>query len=264
MTKKARVLGLIDNTRFDVLSYCLMAQPITVIAKNFINLLYPLHCAACKTALDPLDRSGLCSFCEDKIKTNPRPYCTLCGRPVQSGGGSCAECERHSFAFDRAWSACLYEGVLKELISLFKYRGRLALSGILSGKLVEFIKDNVEIIDGVNLITFVPLYNGWLSEREYNQSGILAAAISREFKIPVSKALEKTARTRRQNELSREERLTNLTGAFKSKDDAAIDGARILLIDDVMTTGATLSECAKILKGAGAGEVRCLTLARGL
>ena len=241
-----------------------MALSITVVAKNFINLLYPLHCAACKTALDPIDRPGLCSFCEGQIKINPRPYCTLCGRPIQSGGKSCAECGRNIFAFDRAWSACLYEGVLKELIHLFKYRGRLALSGILSGKIIEFIKDNAEIIDGISLITFVPLYNGWPSEREYNQSGILAAAISREFKIPVSKALEKTARTRRQNELSREERLTNLTGAFKSKDDAAIDGARILLIDDVMTTGATLSECAKILKGAGTEEVRCLTLARGL
>ena len=82
--------------------------------------------------------------------------------------------------------------------------------------------------------------------------------------MPVSRLLEKRVNTRRQNELSRDERLTNLTGAFKPKDNALIGGANILLIDDVMTTGTTLNECAKTLKSAGAVEVRCLTLARGL
>ena len=80
----------------------------------------------------------------------------------------------------------------------------------------------------------------------------------------MSKALEKRSRTRRQNELSRDERLTNLKGVFEVKENAGLNGAKLLLIDDVMTTGATLSECAKSLKSAGAKEVRCLTLARGL
>lgn len=241
-----------------------MAQTITIITKNLINLLYPLHCAACKAALDPLNESGLCSFCENQIKRTLKPYCTLCGRSMHATGELCAECKRRSFSFDRAWSACLYEGVLKEVIHLFKYRGRLALSGILCKRIVAFIKDNREIIDGIDHITFVPLYNGWLNEREYNHSGILAAAISAEFTIPISRAVEKTLRTRRQNELSRDERLTNLEGAFRVKDNVRLDGSKLLLIDDVMTTGATLDECAEALKSAGAEEVRCLTLARGL
>ncbi|MDO8525364.1 MAG: ComF family protein [Candidatus Omnitrophota bacterium] len=241
-----------------------MTRPITIIAKNFANLLYPLHCAACKESLEALNKTGLCLHCDSQIKRNPKPYCSLCGRSLKSDGRLCAECERGGFAFDRAWSACLYEGVLKELIHLFKYRGRLSLSGILCGKVIDFIKDNTEIIDGINIITFVPLYNAWLNQREYNQSGILAAAISREFGVGISKALEKKHKTRRQNELSKEERSSNLLGLFRVKDSSEFAGTRALLIDDVMTTGATLNECAKCLKSAGAAEVRCLTLARGV
>lgn len=241
-----------------------MDLPITIIAKNFVNLFYPLHCAACKSALDPLNKSGLCSFCAGSIRANPKPYCVSCGRSMQSAAAYCAECGQKGFAFDRAWSACLYEGVLKELIHLFKYRGRVALSGILCGKLVEFIRDNREIIDSIDLITFVPLYKGRFNEREFNQSGILASAVSREFGVPISNMLKKAAKTRRQNELSRDERLTNLIGAFKATDPSGLTGAKILVVDDVMTTGATLDECAKTLKAAGAAEVRCLTLARGL
>ena len=150
------------------------------------------------------------------------------------------------------------------MIHLFKYSGKSALSGVLSEKIVDFIHNNKEIICDIDYITFVPLYSGWLNEREYNHSGILAAAISAEFLVPVSKALEKRSKTRRQSELSRDERLINLTGAFEIRDNARLDGSKLLLIDDVMTTGATLSECAKTLKAAGAKEVRCLTLARGI
>ncbi|MDD5428830.1 MAG: ComF family protein [Candidatus Omnitrophica bacterium] len=241
-----------------------MAQPITVIAKNFINLLYPIHCAACRSAIDPMTRTGLCNICETKIKRNPKPYCPSCGRSVTSVDDICEECKITRFAFDRAWSACLYEGVLKELIQQFKYKGKLSLSSVLCDTMTGFIKDNKNIIEGTDLITFVPLYNDWLNEREYNQSGILASAISREFMIPIVKPLEKSARTKRQNELPRAERLTNLTGVFKVRDKGSLNGSSILLVDDVMTTGATLSECAKALKEAGAKEVRCITLARGM
>ncbi len=247
-----------------------MAQPITIIAKNFINLLYPLHCAACKIPLDPVNKVILCPACEGKLKKNPKPYCEKCGRSVRSGVKVCGECERSGFAFERAWSAYLYEDVIKELIWLFKFRGKLSLSSLLCGKTIKFIKDNREIIEGIDTVTFVPAHHGWLNDREYNQSAILASAVSREFKIPLSRPLEKTALTKRQNELARDERLTNLMGMFKvnlpdgAKDSAVIRNARILLIDDVMTTGATLNECSKTLKNAGAKEVRCLTLARGM
>jgi ComF family protein len=183
---------------------------------------------------------------------------------MQSDKRLCAECERTGFAFDMARSALLYEGVLKELIHMFKYRGKLSLSAVLCEKIILFLKNHREIIDGADAILFVPLYNAWLNQREYNHSGILASAISREFGVPVSKALEKKRRTSRQSELSREERITNLIGLFRVKEGSGLAGSKVLLVDDVMTTGTTLNECAKTLKSSGVSEVRCLTLARGV
>jgi ComF family protein len=113
------------------------------------------------------------------------------------------------------------------------------------------------------MITSVPLRNGRLVERGFNQSRVLACEISKEFGIPFSEILSKSKNTRHQNELSREERLVNLEGSFKANPGNALRGAKVLLIDDVMTTGATLNECSKVLLHSGAKVVRCFTLARG-
>lgn len=241
-----------------------MVRPITAITRNLVNLIYPLHCASCGTTLEAMNGSGICAFCEPRIKRNPKPYCASCGRPAHSAGERCEECLRLGTAFDMARSACIYEGVLKDLIHLFKYKGRVALSGILCGLMTRFIEENPEFVGGVDIITFVPLYNGWLHRRDYNHSGVLARSLSKSTSIPAAQLLDKKLRTRSQNELSREERLTNLVGAFGMNGAAAPDGAVILLVDDVMTTGATLNECARVLKSGGAKEVRCLTLARGI
>ncbi|MFA5144126.1 MAG: ComF family protein [Candidatus Omnitrophota bacterium] len=221
----------------------------TFIAKNFVNLFYPLHCAACKVPLDAADKDRLCRSCKNQIKRNPKQPCAVCGLSAEKA---------------RAWSACLYEGALKELIHHFKYGEKLALSDMLAGLMIGFIRDNGEIINDIDLITFVPLYKMGLKKRHFNQSKILAAAIAKEFGRPLSPVLEKTLHTKRQTELSRDGRLSNLAGAFRVKYGNRLDDMRLLLIDDVMTTGATLSECANTLIAGGAAEVRCLTLARGL
>ncbi|MCM8761068.1 MAG: hypothetical protein NC938_05160 [Candidatus Omnitrophica bacterium] len=116
------------------------------------------------------------------------------------------------------------------------------------------------------MITFVPLHSKKLHERSFNQSEILALKIARACNLPAHSCLEKTSHTKNQNDLTRQERLKNLTDAFRIKASSAhlVRGRRILLIDDVMTTGATLNECSRVLKNGGALEVRCLTLARGI
>lgn len=162
-----------------------------------------------------------------------------------------------------AYSACLYEGTLKELIHKFKYNGRTALVNIFARLMLEYIKENPEILDA-DIITAVPLHKTRLKEREFNQSLLLANKISEGYNIPLEHALEKTVRTKYQNELTRIERQTNIKNAFKSRQDAGINGKKVLLIDDVMTTGATLNECACALIAGGAKKVTCLTLARGI
>lgn len=239
-------------------------QTVKKIAKNFVNLLYPIHCAICRKNLDPLDNFYVCTFCISMIKQNPKPYCESCGRSAQGAKTICRECRKAPFHFERARSACLYEGVLKELLHLFKYKRRISLSNILSRLMIDFIKEDGHFLDGVDIITFVPLANKRLRERGFNQSEVLALGLAKEFGIPMSDAIEKPRATKPQNELSRNERLVNLNGAFKMKNKIGLENLKILLVDDVMTTGATLNECSKTLLGSGAETVRCLTLARGL
>jgi ComF family protein len=131
--------------------------------------------------------------------------------------------------------------------------------------MVDFMKNDADITAGIDLLTFVPQSPGRLHKKGFNQSEMLVSNLSGAFGIPVIDALEKSRITKNQNELSRQERLINLIGAFRVKNSRApsIKDKRILLIDDVMTTGATLNECAKTLLGGGAKEARCMTLARG-
>lgn len=216
-----------------------------VIAKNFLNLLYPLHCLGCQTPLEAMNELHLCEHCIASINHNAMPPFELDDLPVL------------------AYSACIYDGALKELVHQFKYRGKTVLAKIFSKLMINHIKDNPEIAD-VDLVTVVPLHKERLREREFNQSLLIANPISKEYFIMLTNTLEKTRKTRYQNELLKSERLKNLKGAFSVSLKADIKDKNILLIDDVMTTGSTLSECAKILLGGGAKNVKCFTLARGI
>ena len=225
-----------------------MSVTITTVAKNLVNLVYPLRCAACSKSLDPLNELGVCKTCADGIKPNPKSHCATYGD-----------------FFEIAYSAFLYEKALKELIHVLKYKNRISLSGLLSEKMISFVKENESILTDIDVITFVPIDMRRLRRRSFNQSRIFASHLSRRFGVPLADMLEKSRRTRPQNELSREDRLVNLAGAFRIKKGVTItEGLKILLVDDVMTTGSTLEECSKTLLSAGAAGVKCLALARGV
>lgn len=219
-------------------------QTVRSIVKSFVNLIYPLHCIGCAKALDPENEYHLCGACIASIKHNAMPPFELDTVPV------------------RAYSACLYEGTLKELIHKFKYNSKTVLARKFSGIMTDYIKENPEIAD-VDLVTAVPLHRSRLREREFNQSLLLAAGIAKQAGVDLVNILEKTRKTKYQNELLKSERHTNLKGAF-SLSGKDIKDKDVLLIDDVMTTGATLSECSKVLLDGGAKTVKCFTLARGI
>lgn len=200
---------------------------------------------SCNSQLDALNESRLCDKCGASIKPNAMPPFELETTGVM------------------AYSAAIYEGTMKELIHSFKYKGKLTLTRTFIKLMADHIKENPEILD-VDLITAVPLHRSRLMRREFNQSLVLANKLAREFSLPAKDALKKTKKTKYQNELSKSERLTNLKGAFRVRDNNDISGKDILLVDDVMTTGATLNECADTLLAGGAGSVKCFTLARGI
>jgi len=210
-----------------------MKSAIFALWRAFLNLIYPVTCHICGRKL--AENKGLCDSCLSKIETN------LSGT-----------------------AACRYEGVLKEVLRLFKYKNALSLLNAFSRLLAEFIDRNIDM-KNIDLIIPVPLHPVKLRERGFNQARLLAQPIAKRYNVPISVSnLIKVRYTKPQSFLNRTQRLRNLNGAFSVKKRASLKGKRILLIDDVYTTGTTVAKASYALKRAGAEDVKALTLARGI
>lgn len=237
-----------------------------------INLLYPTACAICNCKTS----DHLCPSCWDKVEFLKPPLCPKCGKPFisdislsQSPDHLCSECRTIKTYFDKAIAVGPYEGTLSGAIHLFKYKHKKGLSRPLGKIMVDYIKSNpslfpTEPVEVSSLVVLpVPLHPKRLRDREFNQSLVLAKEISKAFRIPlIIENLHRIRWTRPQIELKGEDRLMNVKGAFSLKYPKTIEGKSLLLIDDVYTTGATVRECSKVLKKAGAEKVYIFTLAR--
>ena len=230
------------------------------------NLVYPARCLSCRSALDSHAAGDLiCATCLGNIKRNTPPFCHYCGRQLEKktlAKNICRGCLKKNLHFDRAFSPCVYEGVAKELIHEFKYRSKEHLGKPLSTIMLDFIREYRLPVEFIDLVIPVPLAKNRLREREFNQSEILARHIAGELKKPlVTECLKRHRSTRRQTDLQPEKRFLNVSGSFSVTNAGEITGKNVLLIDDVLTTGATSSEAAGSLKNAGARIVFVLTLA---
>lgn len=190
-------------------------------------------------------------------------YCVQCRAPFLSrfpldDEGRCALCRRGVRGFDAAYSFGFYEDELRKLIQLFKYGRVQTLAGPLGRLLARALprEQNFDVI--------VPMPLHWRKrwQRGFNQAELLAHEIGRRTHIPVRNALRRVRNTASQAGLTSAKRRENVSGAFQTKGRRALDAQRVLLIDDVMTTGATAASCARALKRGGARQVTLLTLAR--
>jgi ComF family protein len=196
------------------------------------------------------------------------PWCPRCGLPfaspvalLHSPTHLCAACREREPPFDRARSAVAYDGVAASAIHLMKYQRRQLLVRPLGALLLPLLEE-LGPVDGV---VPVPLHVQRLREREFNQALALAQVICRSTGWPLWwDLLERTRPTRAQVGLDAAERRRNVRQAFRVRNADAVQGQRVLLVDDVMTTGSTVYECARVLKRAGAGLVQVLTVARQL
>jgi ComF family protein len=234
--------------------------------EGFVDLLYPKRCLACKNKLSGASIDGLvCVSCWSQIKKNTPPFCHSCGRRLEKkdfAKSICADCRKNSFHFDRAFSPCSYTGIIKELIHEFKYNGKDHLGQTLSGLMVEFIKEYSLPMGDLDLIVPLPMHKTRLREKEFNQAEVLAEALGRAFARDIAgNVLGRSRLSRTQTELSVSERFSNVRESFRVLNPGGIRGKNILLVDDVLTTGATSSEAARAMKEAGAGIVFVLTLA---
>lgn len=233
---------------------------------GLVDIVYPKTCLACKKKLPASLVDGvICGQCWAKIKKNRPPFCHFCGRHLEARNfvkNICSDCLRKKLHFDRAFSPCTYEGIVKELIHAFKYNGKDYLGSALSRLMIEFIREYHVPVRDMDLIIPMPLYHTRLREREFNQAQILGKYIAAEFNKDVALgALQRHRLTRTQTELEPQARFANVRDSFCVAQDADLKAKNILLVDDVFTTGATASEAASVLKGAGANIVFVLTLA---
>lgn len=188
------------------------------------------------------------------------PVCARCGRPMERSGGLCSECAGGETEFFLARSFGHYKpgGLLARGITGLKYEGEKALARELGPILNRGYTG--ELIHEAQAITYVPLSSKKLAERGFNQARLLATFLGQEVGLPVIQTLRKTQNTSPQAELGRKERLLNLRNCFEVIEPISVDS--ILLVDDVFTTGSTVSECSKVLKRGGAKRVFVATLAR--
>lgn len=228
----------------------------SLLISRIINSLYPSKCPSCKNTTDNFLYAPFCTVCWSGIKKYTGPSCKICATPFSSEyADQCAECQKERPSFAKAMSFGIYDGVLAAAINLYKFHGIKRLYRPLGDFLLEFE------IKGVDAIIPVPLGIKKLRERGFNQSLLLSKKVADNFKVPLFlNALIKKKETLPQIGLSARERELNLKGAFAVKRN--FSGMNLLLIDDVMTTGATANECSKQLLYAGAREVAVLTLAR--
>ena len=198
----------------------------------------------------------LCRACVEALPEVGRPSCARCGLPTAFETFVCEECKNVDFGFESARAPLRYEGAGKALVHALKYRGYTRVVEKVAAPLMLGVLDGSMRFDAV---VPVPLHRSRLRKRGFNQAKLLARGVASRINAPVSDTLEVVRSTRDQVELSAAGRRANVAGAYSARGPVA---GRILLVDDVFTTGATMSACARTLLQAGAGEAHALSLCR--
>ena len=256
-TKKSK-----SDTKRNVFGEC--AGMFVKLYHRACSVLFPanIKCLVCGDDLAQKQEIEICEKCRCKLHSITESECCMrCGAPITGQGSYCLNCQNYDTEFDIARSVFVYEGEIKHLIAGLKYNNKPYLSRTLSQFLAQKYRDLKWQAD---LIIPVPLSEARKKWRGYNQAQLLAEGVSDILGIPVNtETLVKIKDTETQASLGLTERRNNLLSCFKVLDKYAVRGKKILLIDDVMTTGSTASACTHELKRAHAGRVMVLTIAHG-
>jgi competence protein ComFC len=239
--------------------------------QNWLNtglgFFYPEICQLCESQRATARDGFVCSHCWQQVRFIRPPFCERCGLPVAGDITTrfeCTNCREMALHFNFARSAVVAKSVVREAIHRFKYQNAMWFENFLAGL---FLREAVPGLRGQNwhFIVPVPLHPVKKREREFDQAARLAGHLSRATKIPLNtRWLRRVIPTMTQTLLTREQRAANMRGAFRVRKGVQLAGEKIILVDDVFTTGATTSACAQVLRAAGAGEVCVWTVARGL
>ena len=255
-------------------------QPQTVISiprryatelwQHALDALFPPRCGSCSR----FSQAIFCARCASQLRPIVEPCCACCGQPfdpLARGDEVCARCRQHPPAFERARAAWVFEGPPRQAIHRFKYNRRFAFAPRLARAIAASPAARAMLERWQpHLLVPVALHASRARARGFNQSALLARELGAIFDLPALELLQRTRRTPPQVGLDLQARRKNVRRAFivdenlwnKTNVEINLSGARILLIDDVFTTGATLDECARALRKSGASAVGALTIAR--
>jgi ComF family protein len=220
-------------------------------AAELWSIVFPTRCAAC----GEWGSAPLCSACEATVRWIGADSCAKCGKPEAAPVPRCSDCRDRGLAFDRARAVASYEGPAREALKAFKLGGERRLARTLARWMVPAALS----LGPATVVTWVPSTRRSDAARGFTPAEELARPLARALVIPAQRLLAKTRETRDQAGLSGRERRQNQLGAFAQ---AARVPDRVLLVDDIMTTGATADACASALKNAGARRVLVVTFAR--
>jgi ComF family protein len=241
-----------------------LARTLATGAEAFLDFLYPPVCLGCGGFLDREEKS-VCRACLERLERIREPICRKCGRQLKRRSGqplNCPDCRSYSYTFDICRSLAVYTGLTETLIHHLKYRGKRSLAPVL-GKLMAERLSGLKRYEAVDLIVPVPLHGKRLKDRGYNQSALLAETVGAELGKPVDDGgLARTRNNKPQVDLDGAARWANVAGSFTVGPGRDFRDKTVLVIDDVMTSGATVQGCAAVLLAAGADTVLAFTLAR--
>lgn len=233
-----------------------------------LDLVFPARCPVCGATLGAGRRDPLCGACWDAIDRIVPPVCARCGLPFPTfdpapgiAMETCEPCRRETPPFDAARAATVFAGPLRDAVHALKFRGARGLARPLAGLVLD--SPAAAMLDGVDALVPVPLAPARQRERGFNQATLIAEALGRARGVPVRpRWLRRQRPTMAQTDLTAAERRRNVAGAFAAP--AAVADRHLVVVDDVFTTGATVAECARALRSAGARRVGVLTVARVL
>jgi len=230
-----------------------------------VSLVAPPRCAGCGR----ICKSPFCEECNHLIRAVTPPLCLACGREMPVGATAsrvgCSVCGKAHFRFDECRSATQYRGPLERAVVRFKYHRVRPLGGALARLMVLYMVARPELFTrygAADMVVPVPLH--WMRRmwRRFNQSEILAAPVAQALGLPVTQALRRTRNNRPQARLGFKERRSNVKGIFAPSPGVSLKGKSVVLIDDIITSGSTVSECAATLKNNGAKRVFVYTVCR--
>ena len=242
-------------------------NPIRAAADALVSVLFPAPCRVCRQPLATSSRVPVCAECLGSLRRIVPPVCGKCGRPfppvmAYSVAPVCHASLHSVYRFDLARSFALYDDNMVRLLTLLKHEPAAPLAAWFAARLEDVVRAEPGLGE-VDWVVPVPLDRTRFRERGYNQAELIARPLARRLGRPISTNLLRRLHPRPPKlKLSRHERWVTVRGAFEAQATAQVDRSRILLVDDVLTSGATLDACARALRSAGAGAVHAVTVAR--